>query len=182
MFGPQEREKKMKNKIGKLALAMGIGVATASGIFAQGAAYGKLGGGRADLAKDKGKVVVLAVGARWLPLTVGQAETLNKLSEKYAKRDVVFYFIAADSTSPRSKNYASDDDLRKFAADNRISAQVLRDPEGTISLKEFGVDQVPSFVIIDRAGAVSGEPFSGSDPTADVFGPMSRIIDRLLSK
>ena len=109
-------------------------------------------GEKIDLEAQKGKVVVLAIGAQWLPLSNLQAEYINKLAKKYANRDVVFYFISADSTSEKSKNYASDEDIRKFADDNKLSVTVLRDSDGATSLKKFKIDQLPSFVILDKTG------------------------------
>ena len=61
-------------------------------------AFTSLDGDRIDVEAQKGKVVVMAIGASWLPLSEDQAGTVNKLARKYAGRDdVVFYFIATDS-------------------------------------------------------------------------------------
>ena len=125
-------------------------------------------------------VVVLAVGASWLPLSAKQADYTNALAKKYAGKNVVFYFIATDSTNSRSKNFASDDSLRKFAFDNKLTVPVLRDADGVATLKKYSIDQVPSFVILDKAGVRSGEPFGGIDPKYDITIPISKVIDRLL--
>ena len=66
-----------------------------------------------------------------------QASTINKLAKKYAGRDVVFYFISTDSTSAKSKNYASDDDIRKFAESNKLTIAILRDSEGATTLEKI---------------------------------------------
>ena len=109
-----------------------------------------LDGTRIDVEGQRGKVVVLAIGASWLPLSGKQAEFTNALAKKYAGKNVVVYFVATDSANVKSKNYASADALRKFAFANKINVPVLHDPDGTLTLKKFKVDQVPSFVILDK--------------------------------
>jgi thiol-disulfide isomerase/thioredoxin len=138
-----------------------------------------LDGSRVDLDAQRGKVVVLAVGASWLPLSAKQIEYSNMLAKKYQGKDVVFYFIATDS-SRAGKNFASDDAIRKFAAANKLSGTVLRDSDGSVTLRKYNVDQVPSFVVLDKTGRQVGEPFGGIDSKYDITIPISRAIDKLL--
>ena len=139
-----------------------------------------LDGTRINVEGQNGKVVVLAVGASWLPLSNKQAEFTNALAKKYAGRDVVFYFIATDSANAGSKNFASNDAIRKFATGNKLTVTVLRDPDGAATLKRFNVEQMPSFVILDKNGHETGEPFGGIDPKYDITIPISKAIDKLL--
>ena len=127
-----------------------------------------------------GKVVVLAIGASWLPLSGKQAEYTNALAKKYAGKNVVIYFVATDSDNTHSKNFASADNVRKFAFDNKLNVTVLRDSDGAATLKRFNVEQVPSFVILGKNGVQVGEPFGGIDPKYDVTIPISKAIDKLL--
>jgi peroxiredoxin len=129
---------------------------------------------------QRGKVVVVAVGASWLPLSGKQAEYTNTLAKKYAGRDVAFYFVTTDSSKAGAKNFASDEKIRKFAFENKLGVPVLRDPDGLSVLRKFKVEQVPSFVILDKAGALVGEPFGGIDPKFDLTVSISRAIDKLL--
>ncbi len=161
-------------------MIFGIVVALSVGVSAQSIVFTSLEGDKIDLNAQKGKVVVLAIGAQWLPLSNQQAVFVNKLAKKYANRDVVFYFISADSTSEKSKNYASDEEIRKFAAENQLSVTILRDSDGATSLKKFNIDQLPSFVILDKTGKLATEPFSGMDPKTDLSIPISKEIDKLL--
>ena len=139
-----------------------------------------LGNGNIDLNSQKGKVVVLAYGARWLPLSEKQIEYTNLLAKRYAGKNVVVYFVSTDSLNPKSKNFASNEMLSKFAADAKLSVSVLRDPDGTLTVKKFRVDQLPSFVVLDRTGALSGDAFGGIDPKFDITIPISKRIDSLL--
>jgi thiol-disulfide isomerase/thioredoxin len=139
-----------------------------------------LDGTRVDVEAHKGKVVVLAVGATWLPLSVKQIEYTNSLVKKYQGKDVVFYFVTTDSLSAKSKNFASSDDVRKFAFTNKFNGTVLRDPDGAVTLKKYDIDQVPSFVILNKTGARVGDTFGGIDPKYDITIPISKTIDKLL--
>ena len=166
----------------KLFLAIfGLVFAFAFSVSAQNITFKSIDGESIDLEAQKGKVVVLAIGAQWLPLSNQQAVYINKLAKKYAGRDVVFYFISADSASPKSKNYASNEELRKFATTNKLTVTILRDADGKTSLKKFNIDQLPSFVILDKDGKLATS-FGGidTDPKNDISVKISREVDKLL--
>ena len=101
-------------------------------------------------------------------------------SKKYSGKDVVVYFVMTDSLLPKSRNYASNEDVRKFSATNKLGMTILRDPDGSATLKKFGVDEIPSFVILDKSGNKSGENFGGIDPKFDITVPISKAVDKLL--
>ena len=162
-----------------IALVFAIVAAFAFAASAQ-TSLTRLDGGQVDVQAQKGKIVVLAMGASWLPLSNKQAEYTNLLAKKYAGKNVVFYFVVTDSTSVKSKNYASDEAVRKFAAANKLGMPVLRDSDGAVVLKQFRIDQVPSFVVLDKEGNQSGEAFGGIDPKFDITVPIGKKIDSLL--
>ncbi len=147
---------------------------------AQNMTFTSLGGEKIDIASQTGKVVVLAVGASWLPLSKNQAAAINKLARKYNGRDVSFFFIATDSVSAKSKNYASNEDIQKFAETNKLTISILRDSDGVSTIKQYKVDQLPAFIILDKTGNVSGDPVTGIDPNTDISIPLSAKIDKLL--
>jgi len=120
-------------------------------------------GGEISSEMLKGDVVVLAFGASWLPLSKAQVQGVQELADQFAERNVRVYWVSTDSTSPKSKNYASDDQLREFARKNGLKVAVLRDPDGAV-FKRTGADQLPSVVIIDRSGEVSIPVVGGLDP------------------
>ena len=139
-----------------------------------------LNGEKVDLQGQNGKVVVLAIGASWLRLSKDQVLITGKLQKKYAAKEVVIYFVATDSLNTRSKNYASDEQLKAFALKCKLTADILRDSDGLLTLKKFSIDQLPSFVILDKTGKMSGEAFGGIDPESDLSIPLSKAIDKLL--
>lgn len=169
----------MKN-IKLVFLSFSLVLALAFGAAAQDINFTSLGGDKIDLASDKGKVVVLAIGASWLPLSKNQASAINKLTNQYKGRDVAFYFIATDSTAQKSKNYASNEQIQKFAQSNKLTISILRDSDGAATIKQYKVDQLPAFIILDKSGKIVDGPFTGIDPTSDISIPLSAKIDKLL--
>jgi thiol-disulfide isomerase/thioredoxin len=167
--------KTFKNIFAIAALTISLAVVS----FAQ-TSLPSLSGGSVDVQAQRGKVVVLAVGATWLPLSGKQAQFTNALVKKYAGKNVAFYFIATDSTNTKSKNHATDEEIRQWAATNKLTINVLRDPEGTAVTGRFAVDQLPAFIVIDKNGAKSGDSFDGIAPNYDITVPISKRIDSLL--
>lgn len=126
----------------------------------------------------RGEVVVLAFGASWLPLSKAQLQGVRKLADEYSDRGVVVYWVSTESEDPKSKNYASDDNLRAFAQKYGLKVTVLRDPDGATS-KKFAIDQLPSFVIIDKHG-VASEPIGGLDPNGNLANQLAERLDKVL--
>lgn len=171
----------MKNIKG-LILSLGLILMLSSFSWAQSLTFPSLDGNNVSLDSNKGKVVVLAVGATWLPLSKDQVLITNKLAKNYAGRDVVVYFVTTESATPKSKNFASDDDVKAFATRNKLTSQILRDADGGVLLKRFKLDQIPAFIIFDKEGKPSGSPFSGITPDKgnDLVILISKSIDELL--
>jgi cytochrome c biogenesis protein CcmG, thiol:disulfide interchange protein DsbE len=126
----------------------------------------------------RGEVVVLAFGASWLPLSKTQLQGVRKLADQYSDRGVVVYWVSTESEDPKSKNFASDDQLRAFATKYGLKVTVLRDPDGAVS-KKIGVDQLPSLVIVDKQGNTS-EPIGGLDPNGNLAGQLASRLDKVL--
>ena len=126
----------------------------------------------------RGEVVVLAFGASWLPLSKTQLQGVRKLADEYSDQGLVVYWVSTESEDPKSKNFASDDQLRSFAEKYGLKVTVLRDPDGATS-KKFGVDQLPSFVIIDKRGTAS-EPIGGLDPNGNLANQLASRLEKVL--
>ena len=171
----------MKNIKSFLAI-FGLLIAFSLSASAQSITFTSLDGEKIDLQSQKGKVVVMAIGASWLPLSKSQADAINRLSRKYSGRDVSFFFIATDSATAKSKNYASDADIRKFGESNKLTVSILRDSEGLQTVKQYKIDQLPAFIILDKNGKLAMEPFGGidTDPKSDISVLLSKKIDEIL--
>ncbi len=127
----------------------------------------------------RGEVVVLAFGASWLPLSRTQLQGIRKLADEYSDRGVIVYFVSTESEESRSKNFASDEQLRAFAQKYGLKVTVLRDPDGAVS-KKLGIDQLPSIVILDKQGNVHGEPIRGFDPQGNLAGQLASRLSKIL--
>ena len=127
----------------------------------------------------RGEVVVLAFGASWLPLSRTQLQGVRNLADEYSDRGLVVYWVSTESDNAKSKNYASDEQLRSFSQKYGLKVTVLRDPDGAIS-KKLGIDQLPSIVIIDKEGNLSGGPIGGLDPNGNLAGQLASRLDKLL--
>ena len=127
----------------------------------------------------RGEVVVLAFGASWLPLSKTQLQGVRKLADEYSNRGVVVYWVSTESEDSKSKNHATDEQLRAFANKYGLKVTVLRDPDGTVS-KKLGVDQLPSIVILDKEGNVAGPPIGGLDPNGNLAAQLASRLDKLL--
>ena len=127
----------------------------------------------------RGEVVVLAFGASWLPLSKTQLQGVRKLADQYSDRGVVVYWVSTESEDQKSKNFASDAQLRAFAQKYGLKVTVLRDPDGVVS-KKFGINQLPSTIILDKQGNVVGAPIEGLDPNGNLAGQLASLLDKIL--
>src|SRR6266536_5020303 len=78
----------------------------------------------------RGEVVVLAFGASWLPLSRTQLQGVKKFADEYSVRGVAVFWVSTESENQKSKNYASDEQLRVFSQKYGLKVTVLRDPDG----------------------------------------------------
>jgi peroxiredoxin len=157
----------------------GLAPATRAKAVQDDFSFRSLDGGEVSSASLNGKVVVLAVAASWLPLTQKQAQGVAKLAADYAGRGVVVYWVFTDSEKAGSRNFATDAQLKSFAARNGINLRVLRDPDGT-AVKRFGISQVPAFVIMDRTGHIQRPAIEGIDPEGDLNDTIGQRLQGLL--
>ncbi|MDQ3817941.1 MAG: TlpA family protein disulfide reductase [Acidobacteriota bacterium] len=128
----------------------------------------------------RGEVVVFAFGASWLPLSRNQLQGIRKLADKYSEQGVVVYWVSTDSEQPKSKNYATDEQLRAFSKKYGLNVTVLRDPDGKVS-RQFNIDQIPAIVILDKQGK-AGPPIGGLDPEGDLVKQLSAPLEEVLNR
>jgi peroxiredoxin len=127
-----------------------------------------------------GDVVVLAFGSSSLgSLSKAQAQKTQELADHFGPQNVRVYWVCTDSDSPKSKSYATDEQLRAFAHKNGLKVAVLRDPDGAL-FKQTGADQLPAIVILDRGGEISGSPIGGLDPNRNLVEMLSERLNKLL--
>lgn len=142
-------------------------------------AFRSLDGRRVATNDLRGRVVVFAFGASWLPLSRPQVQGVQQLANEYGGRGVEVFWVSTDSEQQKSKNFASDDQLRQFASKYNLRINILRDPDGAVS-KGLGVDQLPTIVIFDKQGNQAGAPIGGLDPQGNLVEKLKPRIEGLL--
>src|SRR5436309_2681653 len=139
-------------------------------------------GGEITSEMVRGDVVVLAFGSSLLgPLSKAQAQGVQELADHFGPQNVRVYWVCTDSDSPKSKTYATDEQLRSFAHKNGLKVAVLRDPDGTL-FKQTHADQLPSVVLLDRRGEISGSPVGGFDPDQNPSRKLVTLLSDRINK
>jgi len=136
-------------------------------------------GSTVNLAESKGKIVVLLFGATWAPMAPKELPALQKLADRYAGRSVSFYWVSINSAKAGAKNYATDAELQAFAQKHGLRLKVLRDPDQA-TYRAFGVDALPTTVILNREGQVHRKHVGFDPEQAEPFGEVIRSLDQLL--
>lgn len=114
------------------------------------------------------KVVVMSFFATWCPPCKMEMPHLQKLSTKYAKKDVVFLAVSVDAPGT---------DLRPFIKEYRLTFPVLHDTKG-LAAKAYNVEAIPLLVIVDKKGRII-ERREGFEPGME--RAVSQKIDAALS-
>lgn len=132
-----------------------------------------------SLSELKGKVVVLSFGGSWVPLASKELPALQKLADRFVSRDVQIYWVSINSAKPGARTYATDADLKAFAAKNGFTLPVMRDPEQKL-YKELALDAVPTIVLLDKQGKVVRKHVGFGTEAGEAYGEIIRDIEQLL--
>jgi peroxiredoxin len=145
----------------------------------QSAVFHSVDGREVKLADQKGKVIVMSFGGTWVPLASKELPALQKIADRYSSRGVQVYWVSINSSKPGARNYASDADLQAFTQKQNLRLTALRDPDQTV-YKSFGLDAVPTVVIIDQEGNLAHKHVGFGSDQGDAYGDLIRVIERLL--
>jgi peroxiredoxin len=167
---------KAKFALSVLILALVSGAALAQ---SPSVTFRSMDGHEVRLADLKGKVVVISFGGTWVPLASKELPALQKIADRYSSRGVQVYWVSINSAKPGARNYATDADLQAFAQKYNLKIPVLRDPDQA-AYKAFGLDAVPSVVLIDRQGNVAHKQVGFGTDQGEAYGELIRVIEQLL--
>lgn len=145
----------------------------------QSATLRTIEGREIKLADLKGKVVLMSFGGTWVPMTSRELPAFQKLADRYSSRGVQAFWVSINSAKPGTRNYASDADLQAFAQKYNLKVTALRDPDQTV-YKGFGLDAVPTVVIIDQQGNLAHKHVGFGADQGETYGDLIRVIERLL--
>jgi cytochrome c biogenesis protein CcmG, thiol:disulfide interchange protein DsbE len=102
-------------------------------------------GARMQLAELKGQPVILDFWASWCGPCLAQAPILERISRRYQPKGLVVLGVNVDDPPHVASQYA----IQKG-----LSYPILLDAAKDASLR-YGVDRLPSLVVIDRQGTVA---------------------------
>jgi peroxiredoxin len=124
------------------------------------------------LASMRGNVVVMLFSGVQDPQRREGLKALADLAQRFPDKNVKVYWVSINSTSE-----ATNDQLKTIS--NTIP--VLRDGNQA-AFKRFSgkTAQLPTIVVLDRQGNLSGQPRGGINPNSDFINNLASIIDGLL--
>lgn len=99
-----------------------------------------------ELEDLRGRVVLLNFWATWCKYCGQEVLQLEKLWKKYKDKGLVVIGIAGES--------GSDEEVRKFAADNKLTYWMVNDKSGAIA-REYGIRPIPTTYILSPQGVIT---------------------------
>ena len=103
-------------------------------------------GGEVSLAEFRGQPVVVNFWASWCPPCRAEARDLERVSQAYRDRGVVFLGIDIQDT---------EDEARRFLREYDVTYPNLLDVTNALAVG-YGVNGIPSTYFVDRDGRVAG--------------------------
>ncbi|MBC8753829.1 TlpA family protein disulfide reductase [Kordia sp. YSTF-M3] len=124
------------------------------------------------LEENKGKVIYIDFWASWCAPCRAVMPDSKKLSETYARKDVVFTYISIDQNKSHWKNAVAAEDLKtsktNFLATNYTKAAFF---------KELEIKTIPRYLLFDKTGKLVHQNAPGPDSDE-----IKDLIDQYLKK
>jgi thiol-disulfide isomerase/thioredoxin len=128
-----------------------------------------------DIADMRGQVVLVSFGATWCQPCNAELEALEQLKQEYKGRPVRFFWVSVER-----KNQISDEELRGFAKQHKLSFTVLRDPT-QLTYAQFSMRvRLPLVVFFDKDGNLVERRHFGMSTPDRYKDTMRSQIDQLL--
>jgi thiol-disulfide isomerase/thioredoxin len=159
------------------AQAQQKGVAPA-GVVGEGFRLKGLDGKFYDTSEMRGDVLVVSFGATWCVPCTWELVAVEELKQEYAGKPVRFLWVSIEDTKRTSNNI-----LRYYVKDRRLTIPVLRDPGGVaLAHYENTSQRIPVVVFFDAEGRPSGPAHKGMPQDITVYKKMVRErVDALLA-
>jgi thiol-disulfide isomerase/thioredoxin len=98
-----------------------------------------------DLAKDRGKVVLLDIWATWCEPCRYALPMYEKLAKQYGPRGFKVYAINVDEDP---------DEIRPFVKETKLTLPILVDQDAEVVEKKLGIRVMPTSFVLDKQGRV----------------------------
>ena len=132
-----------------------------------------------DTSEMKGDVLVVSFGATWCVPCTWELVAIEELKEEYRGKPVKFLWVSIEDPKSVSNNL-----LRHYAKERRLTLPVLRDPGGVaLAQYEKTGQRIPVVVFFDAEGALSAPVHKGMTQDIAVYKQMVRgRVDALLAR
>ncbi len=132
-----------------------------------------------DTSEMRGDVLVVSFGATWCVPCTWELVAVEELKEEYAGKPVKFLWVSIEDPKRVSNNI-----LRHYAKERKMTVPVLRDPGGVaLAQYERTGQRIPVVVFFDAEGALSAPVHKGMSQDISLYKQMVRgRVDALLSR
>ncbi len=129
-----------------------------------------------DTASMRGDVLVVSFGATWCTPCTWELVAIEELKEEYAGKPVRFLWVSIEDEKQTSDNL-----LRHYAKQRRLTIPVLRDPEAQAFSQFSSSTRIPVVVFFDQEGKHVAPVHRGMSPEISEYKKMVRTrVDALL--
>ena len=129
-----------------------------------------------DSTAMRGEVLVVSFGATWCTPCTWELVAIEELKEEYAGKPVRFLWVSIEGEKQTSDNL-----LRHYAKQRKLTIPVLRDPEA-LAFSQFSTGtRIPVVVFFDQDGRHVAPVHRGMSPEISEYKKMVRTrVDALL--
>ncbi|HEX8335587.1 MAG TPA: TlpA disulfide reductase family protein [Pyrinomonadaceae bacterium] len=151
------------------ARAQGAG-APAPAVGGEGFRLKGLDGKFYDTSEMRGDVLVVSFGATWCVPCAWEQVAVEELKVEYTGKPVRFLWVSIEETKRVSNNI-----LRHYAKERRMTVPVLRDPGGVaLARYETAGTRIPVVVFFDTEGRQSGPAHKGMPQDVTAYKQLVR--------
>lgn len=123
-----------------------------------------------DTSEMRGDVLVVSFGATWCVPCTWELVAVEELKEEYAGKPVRFLWVSIEDTKRVTNNI-----LRYYVKDRRLTVPVLRDPGGVaLARYEKTGTRIPVLVFFDAEGHMNAPAHKGMPQDISVYKQMMR--------
>jgi thiol-disulfide isomerase/thioredoxin len=117
----------------------------------------------------RGDVIVVSFGATWCVPCTWELVAIEELKEEYASKPVRFLWVSIEDTRRTTNNI-----LRYYVKDRRLTIPVLRDPNGEALSQYATGTRIPVVVFFDQEGRLSAPVHHGMSQDITVYKQLVR--------
>lgn len=122
-----------------------------------------------DSAGLRGEVLVVSFGATWCVPCTWELVAIEELKVEYTGKPVRFLWVSIEE-----KGRTSDNVLRHYAKERRLTIPVLRDPDAALFSRFSASTRIPLVVFYDREGRFAAPAHRGMPQDITVYKQMVR--------